>query len=104
MANRAVKTGAERIADERATHPHRGHDAFHDEDHEVQLIEAAGSYAFEAAGAIEFGLSGDEPTTWPWASRFWKPDNDPAETLVKAGALIAAAIDEIEAERVRNKH
>lgn len=31
---------------------------------------------------------------WPWGKQYWKPTpNDPRRQLVKAGALIAAAID-----------
>lgn len=33
---------------------------------------------------------------WPWASRWWKPSDDPVRNLVKAGALIAAEIDRLQ--------
>lgn len=35
---------------------------------------------------------------WPWESKWWKPSNDPIKNLVKAGALIAAEIDRLNAE------
>ncbi|WP_294277634.1 hypothetical protein [uncultured Sphingomonas sp.] len=33
-----------------------------------------------------------DPMTWPWDDQFWKPE-DPRANLVKAAALIWAAID-----------
>lgn len=30
---------------------------------------------------------------WPWGEAYWKPSDDRRRELVKAGALIAAAID-----------
>jgi hypothetical protein len=38
---------------------------------------------------------------WPWADEFYKPGTDPVRTLVKAGGLIAAAIDALLEERNR---
>lgn len=39
------------------------------------------------------------PDRWPWAERYWKPTpDDRIRELVKAGALIAAAIDSLMAE------
>jgi len=38
-------------------------------------------------------LHGRVPEWWPWEPRHWKPDASPTRNLVKAGALIAAAID-----------
>ena len=36
---------------------------------------------------------------WPWDVRYWKPEVDPIKNLTKAGALIAAEIDRINALR-----
>lgn len=37
-------------------------------------------------------MSKPDPLTWPWDDQFWRPD-DPRGNLVKAAALIWAAID-----------
>jgi hypothetical protein len=38
----------------------------------------------------------DTPITWPWDSPYWKPTpGNRLRDLVKAGALIAAAIDSL---------
>lgn len=38
------------------------------------------------------------PGRWPWAGQFWKPTpDDRVRELVKAGALIAAEIDRLQA-------
>lgn len=40
------------------------------------------------------------PSRWPWAAHFWKPcPDDRVRELVKAGALIAAEIDRLQADR-----
>lgn len=36
---------------------------------------------------------------WPWDKKWWKPSDDPIRNLEKAGALIAAEIDRLLAER-----
>lgn len=78
-----------------------GYDAEHDAGHAHELIRAARSYAYEARigvaaeGASITHLPGQPPSEWPWAERYWKPTGDPVRDLVKAGALIAAAIDSL---------
>lgn len=42
-------------------------------------------------------LPGRLPKNWPWEDEFWKPSPDPIRNLVKAGALIAAEIDRLQA-------
>lgn len=55
------------------------------------LSAAAGSYALHA-----FGRRLDiAPVWWPWARAWWKPGT-PRQMLVKAGALILAAIEQID--------
>lgn len=55
------------------------------------LSAAAGSYALHA-----FDRRIDTtPARWPWTRAWWKPGT-PRQMLVKAGALILAAIDQID--------
>jgi len=35
---------------------------------------------------------------WPWEAAWWKPSDDPIRNLAKAGALIAAEIDRLQAQ------
>jgi hypothetical protein len=95
------------IAAERARQiEQEGYNAEHDEGHAQQLIEAGKRYA----GDAEFMLRGGHPEDgnpwvedahmgptkdWPWHEDYYKPGSDPMQTLVKAGALIAAAIDSL---------
>ena len=45
-----------------------------------------------------------DPMTWPWDDQFWKPE-DPRTNLVKAAALIWAAIDWLDhAPATENHH
>lgn len=67
-----------------------------DAGHAYQLVDAARCYTH--AGIYRHGV----PPTWPWADRYWKPSDDVKRNLTKAGALIAAAIDALEAEE-RNR-
>lgn len=40
------------------------------------------------------------PSMWPWGEQYWKPTpSDRIRELVKAGALIAAAIDRMQAQK-----
>ncbi|MBL5975355.1 MAG: hypothetical protein D3X82_16805 [Candidatus Leucobacter sulfamidivorax] len=82
--------GAALIAAERATHPGRGFDAAHDAlpGHRRDLIRAAICYV--CAEDLPEGTV--VPLGWPWGRSDWKPSGI-ERNLVKAGALIAAAID-----------
>lgn len=82
------------VAMERMRHEMLGYDAIHDAGHAHQLVDAAGCYA--KAGSYR---PGSTPLGWPWQSSDWKPSEDPVRNLTKAGALIAAAIDSLVAER-----
>jgi hypothetical protein len=87
----ALNTGAELIANERTRQIEvEGYGAISDLGKAHQLVDAAVCYAH--AGRTR---AGTVPLSWPWADRFWKPSEDPARNLVKAGALIAAAIDSL---------
>jgi hypothetical protein len=81
--------GATLIAAERLRQiTEEGYTAERDAGIASDLIEAAISYA-------QCGRTGDDntPASWPWLGRYWKPSGDRRRDLVKAGALIAAAID-----------
>ena len=94
-------SGAERIAAERQRQIEvEGYTAEHDRGQAEYLTNAAIAYA----------LCSEDPTTathiqdamldwWPWAIAAWKPTGDAIRDLTKAGALIAAAIDALEAAR-----
>lgn len=60
-----------------------------------RLSAAAASYALAAFGNYE-----DAAHNWPWRREGFKPSSS-FRDLVKAGALIAAAIDRIKAEEVQ---
>lgn len=107
------------IANERGHQLDLGYDAAHDDGHDGggDLIAAANCYALFAwwqtegdrcgwtrSMVDEIILSDDayledgvtpnpNRLTWPWDEREWHPSATPVENLVKAGALIAAAID-----------
>lgn len=97
--------GAQRIARERVRQVEReGWSADHDDAHgRGELLDAAMCYLV-AAQAADFGPTcvtydggyrpGEgTPRDWPWHPDWWKPSEDPARNLEKAGALIAAEID-----------
>lgn len=73
-----------------------GYDAEHDAGHLPKaFVDAAISYATPPG---ERRMAGGAPYTWPWGDEDWKPcPDDRVRELVKAGALIAAAIDAIQA-------
>ncbi|MCA8214506.1 hypothetical protein LGN20_11395 [Burkholderia cepacia] len=56
-----------------------------------ELAAAAGSYALHAHDR-RIAVT---PAWWPWARAWWKPGT-PRQMLVKAGALILAAIEQID--------
>ena len=105
-------TGARMISDERKRQKQQeGYSSSHDDKHtECEMLHAATKYMEVAEfivryrrtdGAIYWG--GHPP--WHGIGRWpkdwdWKPDYaDPIRNLVKAGALIAAEIDRVQAAR-----
>ena len=73
-----------------------GYSAEHDKDHALELTKAAQCYVGVGIRAQRYAAHPlTVPIMWPWADRFWKPTGDPVRDLVKAGALIAAAIDSL---------
>ena len=91
-------SGTELIAAERQRQVEvEGYDAAHDKHHDGSddMVMAAICYALP-----DEQRRGDPPIWWPWASSYWKPTpDDRIRELVKAGALIAAEIDRLNAER-----
>lgn len=91
-------TGAERIAKERQRQiDEEGYSAVHDYGHAEELAQAASCYAL-TPGHRQTGRPGHEhePFDWPWDPVYWKPTpEDRVRELEKAGALIAAAIDDL---------
>jgi len=61
-----------------------------------ELVWAAVSYA----GFAALPHPPSEPAEWPWAARWWKPEN-PRRALVKAGALILAEIERLDRRETR---
>lgn len=82
-----MKSGAVLIAEERKRQiESEGYTAEHDSTHNPEDLAAAGAcYALEDVEPIHEQL-------WPWDAEWWKP-KDQLRNLVRAGALIAAAID-----------
>lgn len=101
-----MTTGIELIQKERGRQiREEGFDAQHDSEFTCGELEAAGAcYAlFSELQAQGFDLSRDDDCTprqfWPWDLAWWKPKTR-LQNLVRAGALIAAAIDKLLADRV----
>ena len=71
-----------------------GYTAEHDAGHSPSMLPAA-AYSYLEEVLFPMGVSDDllPPSEWPWRSEDWKPDEDRLVNLVKAGALVAAAID-----------
>lgn len=92
--------GSELIAKERTRQiEEEAYTARHDAGHAEELAAAGAAYA----NPIEFHvIDPDKPSVpigWPWDAEWWKPTpDDRIRELVKAGALIAAAIDSLLSE------
>lgn len=84
-----LDTGAGMIESERLRQVDvKGHTAEHDDGLGMgDLALAAAAYAITAIPGHDGG------DLWPWARDDWRPTGDAVRDLVKAGALIAAAID-----------
>ena len=110
-----MKTGIELIAEERQRQINNGYDSDHDSQHDFrELTDAARTYidaAVLTTKSKEIGNSNEasiswhknnEPFEWkylklgwPWEEESFKPTTS-LEDLIKAGALIAAAIDRLQ--------
>lgn len=91
------QSGADLIKIEQARARHvEGYTPAHDVGHERDLVAAGAAYALDALGRVWVGPNGGSSypvSPWPWAERFWKPTDDVKRELVRAGSLIASAID-----------
>ena len=90
--------GADLIRDERRRQQEvEGYDAMHDRHHTPQVLcRAAVGYALhEDPSKLVADAAAD---LWPWSKEYWKP-KDQLRNLVRAGALIAAAIDRLQYEQ-----
>ena len=93
-------TGAYMIAVERERQvKDEGYNAEHDQAHAPMTL---------AKAAVSYILCNDEKkrkiaknTYWPWEDKYYKP-SDMKRNLVRAGALVAAAIDRLLAEDVQS--
>lgn len=79
-----------------------GYDAAHDAQHDRgELAAAAASYAMAACGQVRFRRDDMSdiapPSQWPWAASDWKLAGGPRRTLVKAGGLLLAEIERLDA-------
>lgn len=90
-----MANGHAKIALERVSHyTSRDYSAEHDDLHtNGELAWAACAYLFEGIMPRMDGVH-----LWPFSDG-WKPEEDPVDNLVKAGALIAAEIDRIQRTR-----
>ena len=104
-----MKTGVELITDERRRQiEEEGWDD--DSEHCCHELATAGAcYAIDTVGQNRVNIEHKSPRSyqepvkagqlrWPWDAKWWKPTpKDPVRQLVKAGALIAAEIDRLQA-------
>ena len=103
-----MTTGIELINKERQRQINEeGWSKLHDMQHVYgELANAAATYAMEpecreALTRLVYDCELDKiPPTWPWDAKWYKPTpNDRIRELVKAGALIAAEIDRLIAQK-----
>ncbi len=89
-----IRSGAALIAEERQRQiDQEGYTLEHDKGHmAIQLLEAANCYILSSKRFTRLATE-----NWPWAPETFKPTT-PRRDLVKAGALIAAAIDRLDAD------
>lgn len=89
-----MKNGIELISEERKRQIEKeGYTQEHDNNHNTE------EFVLAAIAYLECNFEGYEADlTWPWDSNSFKP-KDVKTNLVKAGALIAAALDRIQNEQ-----
>lgn len=93
-------TGVELIAAERQRQVEQeGWTPLHDTTHRnYELSSAACCYAqMGNGGPFSHPRERHPPGDWPWDAEWWKPARNTIRNLVKAGALIAAEIDRLQA-------
>lgn len=103
-----MKSGIELITEERQRQIDvEGFTASHDEEHFGQSLALAAAcyarpYDLEIGVKNAMGFKGTvhRAYDWPWDMKWWRPTpNDRVRELSKAGALIAAEIDRLQAEK-----
>lgn len=87
--------GISRFNDERNRQLQIGYSKAGDRNRADELARAGACYADFAAGQIEEAEQDEPHPFWPWNDNYWKPGDTPLRTLEKAGALLAAAYDEL---------
>ena len=100
----AGRHGVVRIAQERRRQIAEEFYSAEYDDHykKCELLRAAICYAeagwiLAGGGSLrEVRTSGRIATVWPWPRNLFKPAEDPARNLEKAGALLAAEMDRLE--------
>lgn len=72
-----------------------GYTAEHDKGHSAELAVAGAQYAMAVWADLdpEAPAYNTDAMDWPWHEAFWKPTGDPVLDLIKAGGLLAAALD-----------
>jgi|WetSurMetagenome_2_1015567.scaffolds.fasta_scaffold02367_3 hypothetical protein len=93
-----MKTGVELIAEERKRQiEQEGYTKEHDNSLSVRDLALAGATYALPEKERRYTYVSTSPLTWTFEDMYWKPcPNDRKRELVKAGALIAAAIDRME--------
>lgn len=101
--SRAV--AAELLAERHRQVGEEGYAAAHDDQYTDGQLENAALTYLQYGRAEDrretgrlFASQGEAPPSWPWDPRFWKPDNC-RRMLVRAGALVIAAIERLDRER-----
>ena len=93
-----MKSGIELIADERRRQvEEEGWTEDHDRAQRFQHLALAGACYANLASKEHPEKEPLEPTQWPWSYMWWKPKSH-LRNLVRAGALIAAAIDRLQSK------
>lgn len=94
-------TGIELIAKERQEQIEKhGFDAVNDSEYNNEsLLMAAVTYALPDKERSYSLVNMEVPESWPFHDMYWKPSpNNRVKELIKAGALIAAEIDRLNAQ------
>ena len=96
-----MKTGVELIAEERQRQiKEEGYTEQHDSQHDlVEFIKASIAYLVASCDESDSKRFAYGYAWWPWDMLGWKPE-DIERNLVKSGALIAAAIDKLQKEKI----
>lgn len=88
-----VRSGVALVALERRRQvDQEGYDAAHDRGQRWAITRAGIAYAIASLSTLTDDQHDEAWAWWPWSTEAWKP-KDALADLVRAGALIAAAID-----------